>query len=80
MTRDVTLDLPIADAAAIRRAAGSCLKRVDLSKRLRLLGVRIGNLNHPGERIPAKRTVRRADSGRSAATAAEPKLESLDLF
>jgi DNA polymerase-4 len=32
------------DARAIRRAAGLCLKRVDLSRRIRLLGVRVGAL------------------------------------
>ena len=32
------------DAATIRRAAGECLKRVDLTRRLRLLGVRAGAL------------------------------------
>ena len=32
------------DARAIRRAAGECLKRVDLTRRLRLLGVRAGAL------------------------------------
>jgi len=45
VTRDCTLPAPVADAAAIRRAAGSCLKRVDLSRRLRLLGVRVGGLH-----------------------------------
>lgn len=44
VTRDFTLPAPIADAAAIRRAAGECLKRVPLDKRLRLLGVRVGSL------------------------------------
>jgi DNA polymerase IV len=43
-TRDLTLDHPTADAATIRRAAGQCLKRVDLGPRLRLLGVRVGKL------------------------------------
>jgi len=28
----------------IRRAAGECLKRVDLSRRIRLIGVRVGGL------------------------------------
>jgi DNA polymerase-4 len=32
------------DARTIRQAAGECLKRVDLSRRLRLLGVRAGAL------------------------------------
>lgn len=44
VTRDKTLAAPIDDADQIRRAAGECLKRVDLTKRIRLLGVRAGNL------------------------------------
>ena len=43
-TRDQTLEQFTADAATIRRAAGQCLKRVDLGPRLRLLGVRVGKL------------------------------------
>ena len=45
VTRDCTLELPTADARAIRRAAGECLKRVPLDRRLRLLGVRVGALS-----------------------------------
>jgi DNA polymerase IV len=44
VTRDVTLAAHTMDATAIRQAAGSCLKRVDLTRRLRLLGVRAGAL------------------------------------
>ena len=44
VTRDHTLPTAIDDAPTIRRVAGLCLKRVDLSRRLRLLGVRIGTL------------------------------------
>lgn len=44
VTRDCTLPQAVADAAAIRRAAGSCLKRVPLERRMRLLGVRVGTL------------------------------------
>jgi len=44
VTRDLTLPQPVADAAAIRHAAGLCLKRVDLRQRLRLLGVRAASL------------------------------------
>jgi DNA polymerase IV len=44
VTRDLTLPQPVADAAAIRHAAGLCLKRVDLGRRLRLLGVRAASL------------------------------------
>ncbi len=44
VTRDMTLPDAVADAAAVRHAAGLCLKRVDLARRLRLLGVRAGAL------------------------------------
>ncbi|MFT3666488.1 DNA polymerase IV [Piscinibacter sp.] len=44
VTRDLTLPAHTMDARTIRRAAGECLKRVDLSRRLRLLGVRAGAL------------------------------------
>ncbi|QIL83623.1 DNA polymerase IV [Diaphorobacter sp. HDW4A] len=43
-TRDQSIDDYTQDAATIRRFAGLCLKRVPLHKRLRLLGVRVGNL------------------------------------
>ena len=44
VTRDVTLTEATDDPAVIRRAAGECLKRVPLERRLRLLGVRVGGL------------------------------------
>jgi DNA polymerase-4 len=44
VTRDFTLPAPVADAAAIRRAAGECLRRVPLDRKLRLLGVRVSAL------------------------------------
>jgi DNA polymerase-4 len=53
VTRDQTVDMPTADAAAIRRAAGLCLKRVDLQRRIRLLGVRVGGLSQPNTAEPA---------------------------
>ena len=43
-TRDQTLDVYTADPKTIRQAAGLCLKRIPLDKRLRLLGVRVGGL------------------------------------
>ena len=49
VTRDTTLDLPTADAQVIRRHAGLNLKRVDLSRRIRLLGVRVGKLARAAE-------------------------------
>ncbi len=48
VTRDQTLDAYTADAATIRQVAGQCLKRVDLTRRLRLLGVRVGSLVKQG--------------------------------
>ena len=45
VTRDRTIDAPTQDAQAIRRAAGECLKRVPLERRIRLLGVRMGALS-----------------------------------
>ena len=44
VTRDRTIPVATQDAQAIRRAAGECLKRVPLDRRIRLLGVRVGNL------------------------------------
>ena len=55
VTRDRTLDEPTGDAAAIRRAAGECLKRVPLDRRIRLLGVRIGGLSRPGATPSARK-------------------------
>ncbi len=49
VSRDVTLAAPVDAPQAIRTAAGSCLKRVDLSRRLRLIGVRATGL------VPAAR-------------------------
>jgi DNA polymerase-4 len=44
VTRDASLPAATDDAAVIRRTAGECLRRVPLDQRLRLLGVRVGNL------------------------------------
>jgi DNA polymerase IV len=57
VTRDHTIDAPTGDAAVIRRAAGECLKRVPLDRRIRLLGVRVGGLSKPGAApaLPAAR-------------------------
>jgi DNA polymerase-4 len=48
VTRDQTVAQATDDAAAIRHIAGQCLKRVDLTRRLRLLGVRVGTLSRSG--------------------------------
>jgi DNA polymerase-4 len=47
-TRDTTIEHFTDDGATIRRVAGQCLKRVDLSRKLRLLGVRVGKLAKAG--------------------------------
>ena len=76
VTRDLTLDTPTADAATIRRAAGLCLKRVDLSRRLRLLGVRVGTLSRDGAPVAPAR--RRGPARTADAAPAEP--QTLPLF
>ena len=43
-TREQTLDFYTCDAAVIRRAAGQCLKRAPLERRLRLLGIKVAGL------------------------------------
>lgn len=44
VTRDFTLTVYTADAGQIRRAARECLRRIPLTKKLRLLGVRVSSL------------------------------------
>ncbi len=53
VTRDLTLDEPTADATEIRRAATECLRRVELNRKLRLLGVRVSALT-PANAQPVK--------------------------
>ena len=43
-TREQTIGIYTSDAALIRRAAGQCLKRAPLERRLRLLGVKVAGL------------------------------------
>jgi DNA polymerase IV len=68
VSRAAMLPVAVGDAAAIRRAAGLCLKRVDLGRRLRLLGVRAGHL------LP------RTELGRAVAPAPPAVGETLPLF
>jgi DNA polymerase-4 len=78
VTRDLSLPAHTMDAKTIRRAAGECLKRVDLTRRLRLLGVRAGALATLAELV--------APQGESAAEAGlsvrerEPQPYTLPLF
>ncbi|WP_112488311.1 DNA polymerase IV [Thiomonas sp. X19] len=54
VTRDLSLDVPTDEAQGIRRAAGQCLKRIEMQGRIRLLGVRaaalmtVQDLEHSG--------------------------------
>ena len=75
VTRDQTVEHWTADAATIRRAAGECLKRVPLDRRLRLLGVRIGTLV-PLDGVDSARVAGR----RVGLRVAEPGGGSLPLF
>ncbi|WP_434516777.1 DNA polymerase IV [Dechloromonas sp. ARDL1] len=52
VTRDITLSTPTADGQLIRKAAGECLKRVPLTQRIRLLGVRASALRPLSEAFP----------------------------
>ena len=54
VTRDMSVEHATADAATIRLAAGLCLKRVDLARRIRLLGVRVGSLQRAPGAGPAR--------------------------
>ncbi len=86
VTRDLTLPAPTADAQAIRRAAGACLKRVDLTRRLRLLGVRGGRLMTPGEwaarqaQAAARAQARPRPARPTAGAPDAPATDSLPLF
>jgi DNA polymerase-4 len=73
VTRDLTLPDATADAAAIRRAAGLCLKRVDLTKRIRLLGVRAGSLMRGARNLKMM-------EGATSLVAREPAPDELPLF
>ena len=51
ITRDITLDSPTNDPQAIRQAARRCLRRIDLARSLRLLGVRASNLQSAEDQL-----------------------------
>ena len=72
-TRDHTMEHFTADGPTIRRIAGQCLKRVDLSRKLRLLGVRVGKLAKAEEAAGPPTEA-------SANCVGEPLAQTLDLF
>jgi DNA polymerase-4 len=57
VTRDHTVDTYLDLASPIRHTAGLLLKRVDLSRRLRLLGVRVGSLMRKDEWLAQEQQV-----------------------
>jgi DNA polymerase-4 len=78
VTRDQTLERYTADAGLIRQAAGQCLKRVPLQRRLRLLGVRVGSLvriqDHPGSDSMDPKGQGQSSSDATTSIVAEPQL------
>jgi DNA polymerase-4 len=72
VTRDATLPAAVQQAQALRRAAGQCLKRVDLSRPIRLLGVRVAALQRAGTAL--------GQTPRSGERAAAAPAEELPLF
>jgi DNA polymerase-4 len=69
VTRDHTVDTYLDLASPIRHTAGLLLKRVDLTRRLRLLGVRVGSLMRKDEWLAQGLQVQQA--------AHQPQTESL---
>ena len=64
LTRDHALEVPIASADALRDAVRTCLKRVPLEQRLRLLGIRAGMLVRTTEyRLQSEAPPRVAEPG-----------------
>ena len=70
-TRDQTAAAYTAEGATIRQLAGQCLKRVPLTKRLRLLGVRASTLVRRGEEPPPRE---------AAPAPVEGRMETMPLF
>ncbi|MEO8655739.1 MAG: DNA polymerase IV [Ramlibacter sp.] len=80
-TRDQTLGHFTADATTIRQTAGLCLKRVDLSRRLRLLGVRVGKLaKADSAHAAAKDAIDRVGAAAPTLLPQAPDEMNLDLF
>jgi DNA polymerase IV len=85
VTRDQTIDTPTADAKTIRHTAGQCLKRVPLTRRLRLLGVRMGSLVRANAQELAMNKVANDDAASATSPALSPTMpaaiqQELGLF
>ena len=72
-TRALTLPAHTLDGREIRRAAGLCLKRVDLTRRLRLLGVRASALEKLSDLVAGMPPARSTPPRRSE-SASQPEL------
>jgi DNA polymerase-4 len=66
-TRDQTIEAPTNDVATIRAVAAQCLRRAELTRRLRLLGVKVSGLA-------------RVETVAAAGEAAAPSMPQLPLF
>ncbi len=80
-TRDLTLPAHTLDAREIRRAGGQCLKRVDLTRRLRLIGVRASALATLSDLVaPLPPQYPEGVPPRAVAVRDDPGDDSLPLF
>jgi DNA polymerase IV len=81
VTRDQTMDHYTANAADIRKIGGQCLKRVDMKRRLRLLGVRVGALvKADSQEALAPDAAKSVLLLREPSPSTEPHHEQADLF
>ena len=81
VTRDQTLEYYTDNAAEIRKVGGQCLKRVDLKRRLRLLGVRVGALvKTDSQEVLSKDAAKSDPHLRESSLPTEPHHEQADLF
>jgi DNA polymerase-4 len=80
VTRDQTLTFYTQDAKEIRKFAGLCLKRVDLSRKLRLLGVRVGSLVKHGTAPETNASYISQESSNPALNEASPDGQTQLLF
>jgi DNA polymerase-4 len=80
VTRDQTLTFYTQDAKEIRKFAGLCLKRVDLTRKLRLLGVRVGSLVKHGTVPESNPSYSLQNSSNPALNEASPDGQTQLLF
>jgi DNA polymerase-4 len=83
VTRDQTIDHYTANPAEIRQVGGLCLKRVDMKRRLRLLGVRVGALVKSDAKealYPTAAKLPTVLQAREPSPLSEPQHEQADLF